>query len=369
MADFDNIKNFVLSVVNGNAPASSIATRNVQESAKRIGAEATQAFQTAKVVTPQLAKIGVEIGKLEALKVAKQAELTAIKDSIEIINASIEVANTTLETTKKTKAELQKRAAKVRAKKKTNGEEVKDEDNTNDVQEERKNLDKLKSKRKGLEDKADNIQKDIDSYENQISELKKQTKILNAQISPKAALIEAKADKELAQKKVDEAPTPEAKEEAEKQLEETTQMEETIQQVSDDTESSIDQVQEQQEPEMMMIQADFELIKTGVNTINYLVTNIPILFSAASISIGANGGGPVPMLPSVSLPLGNVLFGYAFFILADVKAASVRMLANCQKIGYTPTVEMTYIQQIPTAEASLMGLSSIAPAGAALTQL
>ena len=369
MADFDNVKNFILNVVNGNAPASSLATRNVQESAKRIGAEATQVFQTAKVVTPQLAKIGIEIGKLEALKVAKQAELTTVKDAIEMIDASIEVANTTLETAKKTKAELQKRAAKARARKKTNGEEVKDEDNTNDVQEERKNLDKLKSKRKDLEDKADNIQKDIDSYEDQIGELRKQTKILNAQISPKAALIEAKADKELAQKKVNEAPTLEAKEEAEKQLEDATQMEETIQQVSDDTESSIEQVQEQQEPEMMMIQADFELIKTGVNTINYLVTNIPVFFGAASASIGANGGGPVPMLPSASLPLGNILFGYAFFILADVKAASVRMMANCQKIGYTPTVEMTYIEQIPVAEASLMGLASIAPAGAALTQL
>ena len=65
---------------------------------------------------------------------------------------------------------------------------------------------------------------------------------------------------------------------------------------------------------------------------------------------------------------GNVLYGYAFFILATVKAASIRFLALAQELSYTPTTEMTIINMIAPTEAALKGIMGTlpAPAGAVL---
>lgn len=370
MADLNDIKDFIMNVVNGNAPVSTMVVRNTRESAKQVTAEASHAFETAKVVTLQLGEIGVEIAKLEGLKIQKQTELTLAKDALAVVDTEIDVMVNIVDKLKQRKAALQKTKAKSIAKKKTNGESVDNtEESQDEIPENQSKLKKLQDKRKGYSDKVSTLQNEIDSYDNQIKELRKQINILNAQISPRAALVEAQSQKEKAQNEFDSASTPEAKEQAQKQLDEATSMEETIQQVASDTQTSIQQTQEQQEPEMMMIQADFELMKAGVNTINYLVTNIPVFFTGASASIGANGGGPVPMLPNVSLSLGNILFGFAFCTLANVKSASIRFMANCQKIGYIPTTEMNIINQIPTTEASLMGLTGIAPGGMALSQL
>ena len=64
---------------------------------------------------------------------------------------------------------------------------------------------------------------------------------------------------------------------------------------------------------------------------------------------------------------GNVLYGYAFFILATVKAASIRFLALAQEIEYPPTSEMAIINMISPTEAELKRIMTALPSPAGAT--
>ena len=70
---------------------------------------------------------------------------------------------------------------------------------------------------------------------------------------------------------------------------------------------------------------------------------------------------------SYSFSFGNVLYPYGYFIMATVKAASVRFMALAQELEYTPTSEMAIINQIaPTEQAFKAALTVFAPAGVSL---
>jgi hypothetical protein len=107
-----------------------------------------------------------------------------------------------------------------------------------------------------------------------------------------------------------------------------------------------------------------------VTVLNYLITNLPTLGTSimtipSTIVAGSATGVANPALAPI---WGNVLYGYAFFILATVKAASIRFLALAQEIQYTPTSEMAIINMIAPAEVALKGIMATlpAPAGAIL---
>ena len=126
----------------------------------------------------------------------------------------------------------------------------------------------------------------------------------------------------------------------------------------------------QNEPKMMQLRAEYQIMDSGVTVLNYLVTNLPILstsiMTVPSTIVAGMATGVAN--PAFGIMWGNVLYGYAFFILATVKAASIRFLALAQEIDYTPTAEMAIINMIAPAEIALKGIMGAlpAPAGAAL---
>ena len=127
--------------------------------------------------------------------------------------------------------------------------------------------------------------------------------------------------------------------------------------------------QAQNEPKMMQLRAEYQIMDSGVTVLNYLITNLPILGTSimsvpSTIVAGAATGAPNPVF---GVMWGNVLYGYAFFILATVKAASIRFLALAQEIEYTPTAEMAIINMIAPTEAALKGIMTALPAPAGAT--
>ena len=168
---------------------------------------------------------------------------------------------------------------------------------------------------------------------------------------------------------MDNASTPEAREEAQKELEAAQDEETTMQSISDEHDVSIEGTQAQNEPKMMQLRAEYQIMDSGVTVLNYLITNLPILGTSiisvpSTIVAGAATGAPNPVF---GVMWGNVLYGYAFFILATVKAASIRFLALAQEIEYTPTAEMAIINMIAPTEAALKGIMTALPAPAGAT--
>lgn len=184
------------------------------------------------------------------------------------------------------------------------------------------------------------------------------------------AIENAKARKESEESGTTDEPEeekPMPREEAQKVLEKAEEEEATIQQISDENEQAIENEIKKNEPKMMQLRAEYQIMDSGVATIQFLTSNIPTLLPAMTASIGANGGGPVPVLPNITMTLGNILYGYGFFVMATVKAASIRFLALAEELQYTPTSEMTIINQIATTETTWKSaMAGFAPAGATL---
>lgn len=366
-SSIDTLKELVLNVVNGNASPGTLLVDAAQKAAQTVLAEAKYIKETTPIVAPQLAELTEEIAKLEVNKTAVEAQIKLKEAAVAVSDVELDVQEKVFEEKKKIAAQQKDKKDKEAAKAKAQGETIKEPPTkSNDVAEEKTKFTELKKKSEKGHNEIKELQKEVKKIETQIKEKKDQFDALTAQLSPAAALVETKQKTDQAQQKVDSATTPESKAEAQKELEDAQQKENTIQQISDDHDKAIENNQIQNEPKLMQLRAEYQVMESGLTAINYLVTNIQTLITAATVSVGANGGGPLPALPSVTLPLGNILYGYAWAILANVKAASVRFLAIAQEIEYTPTTEMTIISNIKVTETTLAGLLSIAPAGSSL---
>lgn len=368
----DGLKDLIMTTVNGQVSPATVAVQKAQDAIKKAMAEAKYMLEMSKIVVPQQAKLAGEIAVLEGKKAAKEAEKSVKEAEVAVVDARIDMQEKSLEDEKEKEKKRKKKQEKDAAKAKARGETYNPpEDNSEDsVRNKKEKLDENKKKSEEIHNEIEVIENDIATIQSEIDEKQKTIKLLTAQLSPAASLAESKSKTQQAQSKVDNAPTPEAKEAAQKELDEAQEEQESMQAISDDHDTSIDGNQEQNEPKMLQLRAEYQIMDSGVNVLNYLVTNLPVLgTSIMTIPSTIVGGAATGIAnPAFGVMWGNVLYGYAFFILATVKAASIRFLALAQEIDYTPTAEMAIINMIAPTEAALKGIMGAlpAPAGAAL---
>lgn len=368
-SSIDTLKELVLNVVNGNASPGTLLVDAAQKAAQTVLAEAKYIKDTTPIVAPQLAKLTEEIAKLEVNKTSLEAQFKIKQAAVAASDVELDVQEKVFEEKKKIAAKLKDQQDKEAAKAKSQGETSETQQNTqNNVADEKSKFMELKKKSEESHKELNSIRKEIDKVEEEIKEKKDQFDALTAQLSPAAALVETKQKTEQAQEKVDYATTPEAKAEAQKELEEAQQKENTIQQIADDHDKSIENIQTQNEPKLMQLRAEYQVMETSVTAVEYLIENLNTLLTTinmvpSTLVVGSATGTPNPAFG----PLwGNVLYGYAWAIIANAKAASIRFLAIAQEIDYTPTSEMAIIEKIAPTEVALSGLTGLAPAGATL---
>lgn len=375
------LKDVVINVVNGITSPATLLVQQAQEQAANVMAELKYTAEQTKVVVPQQAKIGGEIAKLESLKLKNTGLIEAKNLEVMPIDKAIEVQENTLETIKKVQAAAKDANSKAAARAKAKGKEYNEPNIPGDqtVDGIRSALEKQYELSKKIHDEIDRLEKENKEYDEEISKKQYELKILAAQLNPSGALMEAQSKFAQAQVKLMAAQaqtvdvtSQETKENpvevAQKDLEVAQKEQEAMQQVSDEHDQSVEQTKEQNEPKMMQLRAEFQVMVSSVTAINYLVTNIGILStmisSVPSTIVAGTATGTAN--PAFLTPWGNVLYGFAWAILANAKAASIRFLAIAQEIDYIPKEEMATISSIATAEGTLMGLASIAPAGASL---
>lgn len=386
------LKDVVMNVVNGITSPATLLVQQAQEQAANVMAELKYTAEQTKVVVPQQAKIGGEIAKLESLKLKNTGLIEAKNLEVMPIDKAIEVQENTLETIKKVQAAAKDANSKAAARAKAKGKEYKEPNVPGDqtVDGIRSALEKQYELSKKIHDEIDRLEKENKDYDEEISKKQYELKILAAQLNPSGALMEAQAKFTQAQAKLMaaqaqtslgevnsttqsvDATSQETKENsveaAQKDLEAAQKEQETMQQVSDEHDQSVEQTKEQNDPKMMQLRAEFQVMDASVTAINYLVTNIgtlsTMISSTPSTLVAGSAVGTAN--PAFLIPWGNVLYGFAWAILANAKAASIRFLAIAQEIDYTPKEENATINGITAAEGALMGLSSIAPAGASL---
>lgn len=364
-SQLDTLKNTVMTTINGGNPAAALI-QQAQNAIKSALAEAKHIAEMTTIVTPQQTTLTNEIADLNSQKSGKSALLKSKEAEAEALDKAIETQTNELKQVQDTEAKAKKEHIKQSAKAKAQGRPV-PEAGDNKARKLKESLDEQKKKRDDLYKEIDSINGELSNIDDQIQEKQKTFDLLTAQLSPEAALTAAQEKTALAQSKIENANTPEALQIAQKELEEAEQNESELQTISDDHDKAVENKESANEPKMMQLQAEYQVMDAGVKTIQYLTINIPIFFTSASVSVGANGGGPVPMLPTVSLTLGNLLYGYGFFVLATVKAAAVRFLALAQELEYSPTTEMAIIDMIAPVEVEFKSaMAALAPAGAAL---
>lgn len=367
-SELDTLKNTVMTVINGGNPAA-ILIKQAQDAVKSAIAEAKHMAEMTAIITPQEAQLAGEIAQLEVNKATKEAEKLVKENAVMVIDEAIAAQNKILDLEKKAEAERKKIRDRQAARAKARGEQVPEtSEDDNKSRKLKEAIDEQQKQSDSIHSDIDKIQNDIDSINKQIKDKQNTVTLLLAQLSPAASLAAAQQKLTQAQSKVDSATTPEAKEAAQKELEEAQQEESAMQAISDDHDTAVENKETANEPKMMQLQAEYQVMDAGVKAVQFLTTNIPTFFGSATVSVGANTGGPVPMLPTVSMPLGNALYGYGYFILASVKAASIRFLALAHELEYTPTSEMAIINMIaPTEIAFKSAMTAFAPAGGTLT--
>lgn len=370
-SELDTLKNTIMTVVNGQVSPATIAVQAAQDAAKSVMAEARYMLEITKTVVPQQAKLAGEIATLEGQKATKEASLSIKEAEVSVIDTTMEVQKGILEVAKKKEVVRRKKQDKDAAKAKARGEAYNppstgSDDNIRAIKEK---LDEQEKRSISIHNEMDAIRNEISDIENQIEEKQGAIRLLTAQLSPAASLAEAKAATNRAQSKVDNATTPEAREMAQKELEKAQSEESSMQAISDDHDTAVENNKDQNEPKMMQLRAEYQIMDSGVAVLNYLITNLPVLCtSITTVPSTVVAGSATGVANPVFAPMwGNVLYGYAFFILATVKAASIRFLALAHEIQYTPTTEMTIINMIAPVEASLKGVMASLPAPAGTT--
>lgn len=370
-SELDKLKELIMTVVNGQVSPGTIAVQKAQDAIQLALAEAKYVAEMTKIVVPQQARIAGEIARLEAQKSGKMAERTLKETEVVAIDTFIDAQEKLLDIDKKKEAARRKKQDMDAARAKARGEEyTPPEDNSEDsIRRKKEKIDEQKKKSEQAHSELEAIENEISTIDDQISEKQKAIKFLTAQLSPAAALTESRSKTIQAQSNVDNAPTPEARKEAQKELEAAQAEETTMQSISDEHDASIEGTQAQNEPKLMQLRAEYQIMDSGVTVLNYLITNLPILGTSimsvpSTIVAGSATGVPNPVF---GVMWGNVLYGYAFFILATVKAASIRFLALAQEIEYTPTAEMAIINMIAPTEAALKGIMAALPAPAGAT--
>lgn len=368
----DKLKKIIMTTINGLTSPSVTASQAAQNAAKSAMAEAKYIAEMTKIVVPQQTSIMGEIKDLEIQKATKESEKTIKENEVLVIDTNINIQQNILNLKKKTESLQKKYQDKALAKAKARGETYNSSSNNpdNEIRELKRNIDEQQRKSKELHNSINVIKTEINDIQQQIYEKQKTIRFLAAQLNPTASLTEAKIKTKQAQSKVDSAQTPEIRELAQKELDEAQSDESTIQSISEDYKTAMENTETQNEPKMMQLRAEYQIMDSGINVLKNLITNLPTLGTSimtvpSTIVAGSATGVANPALA----PLwGNVLYGYAYFILATVKAASIRFLALAQELEYTPTSEMTIINMIAPTEISLKNImvSLPAPAGATL---
>lgn len=371
-AELDALKEVVINVVNGQVSPKAVIVQAAQDAKKKVMSEAKYIADTTKIVVPQEAELTKQLAKLEAEKVVKIGLKIASEEVVKPLDMVIEEQEAILVEVQKAEAIAKKQQDRKAAKAKAKGEEApppKDTEKSSRKMKEAIDVQKEQSDR--IHKEIEILENDIKELEDQISEVQKTMKFLAAQLSPAAALAEAKVKKTQAQQKVDNAQTPEAKKEAEKELEEAEQEETTMQAISDDHDQALENTETLNDPKLMQLRAEFQIMDSGVTTMQYLTTNFPLLLGPSGLMAvpttlvaGSAVGTANPVYGTL---FGNVLYAYGFFVLATIKAASIRFLAIAQEIDYTPTDEMAIINSIAPVEiAWKSATAAFAPAGSAL---
>lgn len=368
----DALKEVIMNVVNGNISPKAIIVQTTQDAAAKVMAEAKYMAETTKRVVPQQEKLVEEIAKLEVQKGERLAVKIPLEISVNALDQVITTQEQSLEELQKTEALAKKVRDRSAARAKAKGKPAPEPKDTDKASRElKKAIDKQKDESEKIHQQIEKLANEIVEIDEQITEKQKTIKLLAAQLSPSAALVEVQIKKTQAQQKVDNATTPEAKKSAEKELEDVTQEETAVQTISDDHDKSLKNTETQNDPKLMQLRAEFQIMDSGVSTIQYLTTNLPLLLGPSGLMAVPTtlvAGSAVGTANSVYGTLfGNVLYSYGFFILATVKAASIRFLALAQEIDYTPTSEMAIINSIAPVEMAFKAATvAFAPAGSTL---
>lgn len=370
-SQLDTLKNTVMNIINGGNPAAMLV-KQAQDAVKNVIAEAKYTAEMTPIVVPQQTTLGAEIAKLEAQKAAKIAEKT-VKDAESVaIDTVLDAKKVALKAAQEQEAQSKKAKDKAAAKAKAKGNPVPESsDDDSKSRKMKESVDEQQKKSDNIHNEIKVIEGEITDIDNQISEKQKTIKLLAAQLSPTASLAESQQRKTQAQQKVNSASTPEAKQAAQKELEEAEQEETAMQAISNDHDTAISNKETANEPKMMQLQAEYQIMDAGVKTIQNLTTNLVTLLGPSGLSalpiVVVAGSATGVANPAYAMLFGNSLYPYGFFVLATVKAAAVRFLALAQELEYTPTTEMTIINQIaPTEKAFKSAMAAFAPAGAAL---
>lgn len=371
-SELDSLKEIIMNVINGGNPAAMLI-KAAQDAVKSAIAEAKYMAEMTAIVVPQQAALAAEIAALEGQKAAKMAEKLPKEAELMVNNNILQSEQTALKAAQEFEAIQKKARDKAVARAKARGEEVPEsKDNEESTARKlKKTVDEQQKTCDAISKEIEVFDNEIADIENQIAEKQKTIKLLTAQLSPAASLAESKQNKIQAQQKVDNAPTPEARAEAEKELEEAEQEETAMQAISDDHDTAVENKETENEPKMMQLQAEYQIMDAGVKTIQNLTTNLVTLLGPSGLSAVPTtivaGSATGAANPAYSFSFGNVLYPYGYFIMATVKAASVRFMALAQELEYTPTSEMAIINQIaPTEQAFKAALTAFAPAGASL---
>lgn len=370
-SELDTLKNVVMNVINGGNPAATLV-KQAQDAVKSVIAEAKHMAEMTVIITPQEAQLAGEIAQLEVNKATKEAEKLVKENAVMVIDEAIAAQNKILELEKKAEAERKKIRDRQAAKAKARGEQVPEtSEDDNKSRKLKEAVDEQQKQSDSLHKDIDNIQHEIDDINNQIKEKQKTVTLLLAQLSPAASLAASQQKLSQAQSKVNSATTPEAKEAAQQELEDAQQEESAMQAISDDHDTAVGNKETVNEPKMMQLQAEYQIMDAGVKTIQNLTTNLVALlgpsglFTVPTTLVTGQAAGVANTIYSTLF--GNVLYPYGYFIIATVKAASVRFLALAQELEYTPTTEMAIINMIkPTETAFKAAMTAYAPAGGTL---
>ena len=367
--DLDTLKNLIMNVINGKASPNTSLVQSALERTSNLMAESKYLSIVTEQVNPLKSKIQSEISELIKLKETKKTTLQSKQQELNLLSGTIDNLKKRFDEIKKSNADKKEQLITKLSKLKAQGKTFNQENNADtEVRIYKEELINQQDAQKNIQNEIDNINKDISDIEGKIDLKSNEIEILLAQINPDVALAKSKVQIEQARRQVDTAITPESKELAEKELEKYIHKESEFQRISDEHQRVVDGVVNNNEPKMMQLRAEYQVMDSSVTAIEYLVAQITTLGTSltttpTTIVAGSATGTPNPIYVSLFT---NVLYGYAWAILSNAKAASIRFLALAQEMNYTPTVEMDIINKIAPTELALSGLLGMAPAGVKL---
>ena len=322
------IEKLVDNTINGIKSIKAELAEKAQDKASEAIAKLKKARDNAKLLKPQIETAGKELAVLEKQIIAKQARLDIDTEEYNIKNIAYNTLKIEYDAAVRINSGLEKNDIK-----------------RIDIKSLKVRLKNADAELESCQNKIDDDKYDISVIETDIQKIKDKMFALNAQISPEASLAALKIEKSAA--------TGQDADRIDEKIKE-------VQAIADEEKRCIDQIQEMQKPKMDMLKAEFQMIEMGVQSLQYLVTNMSIQTPLPSF-VGTGSPNPARTISD-----GNVNYGILFYILGTLKVSAMRFKTIAVEIGYEPTVEMATLEMIPLLEGQVKSFMGMAPAGAVL---